>query len=110
MNQFPPLPAPDAPADPDSEDLVITFVQREWGGCSAVVKNEYGDKVDEIREDSFENAYDTVSRNYPQAKWTPAEEDETDVRAFDSHDIEAKFNARRRGVTPIEVSKKEDTE
>jgi len=51
---------------------------REWGACSAVVKNEYGDKVDEIREDSFANAYDVVSRNYPQAKWTPTEEGDED--------------------------------
>lgn len=79
MNQFPPLPALDAPADRDSEDLVITFVQREWGGWSAVVKNEYGDKVDEVREDSFANAYDTVSRNYPQAQWNPTEEDDDDA-------------------------------
>ena len=76
MSPFPPLPAPETPPDPDSEDLTITFVQREWGAWSAVVKNEFGDKVDEIREPSFAMAYDTVSRNYPRASWS-GEEDES---------------------------------
>jgi hypothetical protein len=75
MNQFPSLPLPDAPADPQSEDLTIEFKHREFGGCSAIVRNEFGDKIDEVREDSFENAYYTVQRNYPQATWK-GEDDE----------------------------------
>lgn len=76
MNQLPSLPLPEAPADPQSEDLTIEFNHREFGGCSAILRNEYGDKVDEIREDSFENAYYTVQRNYPQASWNNQGDDE----------------------------------
>lgn len=78
MNQFPSLPLPDAQPHPESEDLTIEFKHREFGGCSAILRNEYGDKVDEIREDSFENAYATVQLNYPQAKWEAPDEEEAE--------------------------------
>lgn len=96
LNQYPALPLPDAAPDPESEDYHIEFKRREFGAYSAIVRNEYGDKVDEVREPSFDEAYHTVARNYPQASWEP--DTPTYTQLLDDDEIEHRTSKAKASV------------
>lgn len=74
MNELPPLPLPDARPDSESEGHVIEFRFHPLGAVTALVFDEDGMKVDEVRGHSLREAYDEVREAYPQARWDGEEE------------------------------------
>lgn len=76
MNSWIPLNTPALPAerarpDPTSEDLHIEFLPASYGRVKVYVYDEYNFIIDILFGQDFQDAYDSVSEEYPQASWRP---------------------------------------
>ncbi len=60
---------PNLPLDGSPDEHEIEFRYAGLGTVVAVVFNDYGLKVDEVRGHTFREAYDKVREVYPQATW-----------------------------------------
>ena len=69
-------PLPRLPLDGEPDGHEIEFRHTGMGTVSAVVFNDEGLKVDEVRGHSFREAYDKVRATYPQAMWDGLDDEE----------------------------------